>query len=131
MATKLVRVGTSITVDGWIDEPVPPKALNMTGLSGDLVYGLGASPPPAVPPMPLPSTTSEERRRRLLALLAQGGEVAQSYGTSTPSAPDWRKNLNTDDDPDNNFTLVVIGNNGLGNIAVPGGSNGVVVGRGE
>jgi hypothetical protein len=130
MATQLVRVGTSAIETVWVGEPVPPKAWGITILSG-ASYGPGdvnITKPPTLTPA---EGNSEQRRLNLLRLLANGGQTAKSDATSTPSAPDWRNTNNTDNDPNNNFVLVVIGNNGLGNIAVPGGSTGVVVGKGK
>jgi len=130
MATKLVRIGTSVVETVWIGEPVPPKAWGkMTGPSGE-VYGSDDTNITKLPTL-LPSTSSEQRRLNLLRLLANGGQTARYSATSEPSAPDWRQTNNTDNNPNNNFVLVVIGNDGLGNIAVPGGSDGVVVGREE
>jgi hypothetical protein len=130
MATQLVRVGTSAIETVWVGEPVPPKAWGITILPGSS-YGPGdfnTTKPPTLTPA---EANSEQRRLNLLRLLANGGKTARSLHTSGPSVPDWRQTNNTDSDPNNDFVLVVIGNDGLGNIAVPGGSDGVVVGRGE
>jgi len=130
MASQLVRVGTSVVETVWVGEPVSPRVWGkMTGPSGS-VYG-SSDTQITKPPTLLPNTSSEQRRLNLLRLLANGGQTARSLATSEPSAPDWRQTNNTDNNPNNNFVLVVIGNDGLGNIAVPGGSDGVVVGRGD
>ncbi len=127
MATQLVRVGTSVIETVWVGEPVPPKAWGlMTGPSGDVYVSSDTN---ITKPPTLVDTTSP--RGLQLYRLIISGLFARKPG-NTSSVPDWRLTANTDDDPNNDFVILVIGNNGLGNISLPpGGSSTVVVGRGE